>query len=282
MSSKKDVAVKQEAGALALADFEADAGAGFENQTQADMVIPFLKLMQASSKEVKAKGSSARAGMLLNSATGEEYDGDDGVEIVPAITEHCYIQYRPRSEGGGFVAKHDATSEVIRAAKDLAAKHNRPFGKLYTDYANDGTPTGDELIETFSLYAVLCDGGDPVGMIVLAFDSTDIKFYKKWNTGVASFLLPKADGSGKFSPALFSHSVRVTTQENKYAAGDSFNYVLKPAKGSIKDSLIAPNDPRYTAGRDLRDLVSQGIAKAAVETAESRAEAGPGTRTNVF
>jgi hypothetical protein len=220
--------------------------------------------------------------MLVNSATGQAFDGDEGVLIVPAITEHCYIEYRQRDNGGGFVAKHEPNSDAIREAKELAAKYNRPFGKLYTEYSADGKPTGNELAETFSLYAVVCDGNDPIGMVVIAFDSTDIKFYKKWNTGVASFLLPKSDGSGKFSPALFSHAVRVTTQEFKYPAGESFNYVLKPAHNTIKESLIAPTDPRYVAGRDLRDLVSQGIAKAAVETAESRPEGGPGTRTNVF
>jgi hypothetical protein len=279
------VATKNE-GALALADFESDAGAGFENQTQADMVIPFLKLMQVGSKEVKAKGSLAKAGMLMNSATGELFDGDKGVLIVPAITDHCYIEYRSRFSGGGFVAKHDVNAEIIAIAKAEALRLQRPFGKLYTDYTpnpqDQNKPMGNELAETFSLYAVVCDGTDPVGMAVLAFDSTDIKGYKKWNTGVASFMLQKADGSGKFSPALFSHSVLVTTVENNYHGDSAYNYVLKPANSTIKDSLITPNDPRYAAGRDLRALVNQGIAKAAVETGESRPEAGPGTRTNVF
>lgn len=276
MATKKtgsDVAVREEAGAIAIADFEADAGAGFENQTRDDMVIPFLKLMQGLSKEVKAKGSTLRAGMLVNSATGEAYDGDEGVEIVPALTEHCYIEYRQRDNGGGFVAKHDVNSDVIRDAQALAAKLNRPFGKLYTEYSDDGKPTGNELTETFSLYAIVCEDGQPNGFVVIAFDSTDIKFYKKWNTGIASFMLPKADGSGKFNPAMFAHLVRVTTAEHKYPAGESFNYVLKPAKGSIRESLLSAKDPRYIAGKDLRDLVNQGIAKAAMETAEVRPEA---------
>lgn len=270
------VAVKENAGALAIADFEADANAGFENQTSADMVIPFLALMQVGSKQVKAKGSTLRAGMLVNSATGESFDGDEGVLIVPAITEHCYVEYKPRGNGGGFVAKHGINAEIIATAKAEAARLERPFGKLYADYtpnpADGNKPMGNELTETFSLYAILCDGTDPTGFVVIPFDSTDIKAYKKWNTGVASFLLPRADGSGKFSPALFSHTVRVTTQENKHPGGDAYNYVMRPANGTIKESLISPKDARYEAGKSLRDLVLQGIAKAAVD--EGKPEAG--------
>lgn len=275
-TASKDVAVREQAGAVAVADFEADAGAGFENQTGADIVIPFLKLMQGLSKEVKAR--EAMAGQLVNSVTGEAVDE---VVIVPAITEHSYIEYRPRDNGGGFVAKHQVGSDVVKAAQALAAKLNRPFGKLYTSYGDDGKPTGNELIETFSLYAVVCDDAEPVGMVCIAFDATDIKFYKKWNTSVASFMLPRSDGKGKFCPPMFSHSVVVTAEEHKYPGGEAYNFVLRPAAGTIRDSLIAASDPRYKAGRDLRDLVNQGLARAAHETMATEASE-PKMKTSIF
>lgn len=277
--TSKDVAIKQQAGALAVADLEADAGAGFENQSRADMVIPYLKALQGLSKEVTAKGSNVRSGMLLNSATGEAYDGDEGVLIVPAITEHVYVEYIPRDKGGGFAGRHAPNSEIVETAKARAAALNRPFGKLYTEYANDGTPVGNELIETFYVYAVVCDDMDPMGMVVLAFDSTDIKAYRKWNTGVSSFMLPRSSGQGKFNPAMFTHLVRVTTQENRYPGGSSYNFVLRPAvNNNIRESLLAGDDPRYIEGRNLRQLVADGLAKAAVDVSE-KSEASGGKDT---
>jgi len=264
--ASKEVATKDKASTeVALYDYGDYAGQGFENQTAADRVIPFVKIMQVGSKEVKAKDSTLRAGQLVNSATGEVYASDKGLLIVPAITDHVFVEYRPRSQGSGFVGRHKETDPIVQEAKAQAAKFNKKFGRYNTAYASDGTETGNELTETFYVHAIICDEKDALGWATLAFDSTDIKVYKKWNEGPAGYkVVPMPDGSKAAAP-MFSHLVRVTTEENKYPGGDSFNFVLKPAKGTIKDSALPTNDPRFQAGAQLCGFVKKGLVKVAVD-----------------
>jgi len=264
-----EVAVKEES---AVATYEGYAGAGFENQSLKDRVIPYLKLLQAGSPEVKKapKGSTARAGSILHTATGDLYAGDEGVEIVPVYTERWYVEFIPRDSGaGGYVGRHRETDPVVVAAQAEHDRLNRPFGKLYTSYDADGNPNGNELIETVYLYVVVCEGKFPAGWAVLSISSTNLKFYKKWNSGPSDFVLFDAKG-GKIDVPLFAHLTRVTTDENHYRKGDSFNFILRPANGSIRASLLPQTDPRFLAGAELYQLVKKGQAKAAVEEQAER------------
>lgn len=278
--STQEVATKA---STAIDTYDEFDGAGFENQGLKDRVIPYLKLLQAGSPEVKKapKGSPLRAGMLLNPSTGDFYDGEEGTEIVPVYTEWAYIEFIPRDTGlGGFVARHRETDDIVVKAKADHDRLGRRFGKLYTSYDVDGNPNGNELIETCYLYAVVCDGKLPSGWVVLSISSTNIKFYKKWNTGPTDYVIYNEKGEKKHPP-LFAHLTRVTTTENHYKGGDSYNFIFKPANGSIKASLLPKTDPRFLAGLELYQLVKKGQAKAAVDEqqAEGRSSASAGEDT---
>ena len=46
------------------------------------------------------------------------------------------------------------------------------------------------------------------------------------------------------------------------------------ADGSVLESMLAPDDPAYTAARDLREAIQQGRAKADQNTAEREGGGG--------
>lgn len=238
-------------GIAATIDYGQDAGAGFENQTQADISIPFLKVLQGLSPEV-TKYNAAKPGMLFNTVTEEV---SSSVTFVPATTRHVYVEWKPRSEGGGFIAEHQVNSPVVTKAQGESQK----FGEYFVGK--------NELVETFYVYGMLLDeNGDPSGPAILGFTSTKIGPYKKWNTRINMFQIKTADGR-KVRPPLFAHSVKLTTEIEHRAKGDSFNVVLNPAKGDVAASLLPPGHPALEAAKSLRDMVQSGGARAAYETA---------------
>lgn len=264
---EKSVAKRGET-AVAAYDYGEQADAGFENQTGDDLALPFIGVLQALSPQVDDSDDrhidGARAGMLYNTVTEALFDGKDGVEFIPALTEHVFVEWVPRNRGGGFVARHQPTSDVVAKAKEGSPS----FGVYATDY----TPTGDEkspfqgndLIETFYVYGVVV--GEQVEPVVLAFTSTKIKVYKRWATKLNMFTIPGPEGR-KIRPPLFAHRVRLTTQSQKNNNGSFHNFALSPAEGgSLVDSLLPPDDPRFLAAKDCYDMVKSGAARASYET----------------
>lgn len=228
---------------------EAVAGQGFENQTREDITIPVIYLLQALSPQLETI-AGARAGMLLNSVTEELYDE---LLFVPASTSHEFVEYVPRKAGGGFVGVHPVGSDLIKHVKAT-----QQFGQ-YTNGEN-------ELVEFFSVFGVLCDAEQPLGMAVIRFKSTKIKVYKQFNTRLQTCQVPRSTGPGRFTPALFQHVIRVSTKKEKNAHGEFYNFVLQSAveNNTIK-SLISPTDPRSVMAQECYKLLKEGRVTATYE-----------------
>lgn len=251
MSKKQEMVPTASQQLAPVADYGADAGAGFEHQGREDISIPFLSLLQANSPEI-SEIEAAKPGMLFNTVTRELARE---VVIVPASTRHQFVEWVPRDKGGGFVSARSASDPEVHAA--IAAS------KSFGDYQ---LPNGNELVETFYIYAVLLDNdGQPNGFATIGFTSTKIKVYKNWNTTIRMFQVKTPDGR-KISPPLFAHTVKVSSKPDKNAKGVFSNFSLVPAKGTIAESLLPPDHPAFLAAKELRTMVDQGLAKAAYES----------------
>lgn len=263
--TKKEVAKKQSTAVGQVYDYGEDAGGGFENQTREDIAIPFISVLQGLSPQVsKGTVEGARPGMLFNTVTEELYDPKEGLIFVPSYTEHVYVEWVPRKEGGGFVAIHQVNDETVKKAKEEAEE----FGKLKIDREGGGQ---NDLVETFYVYGTLLDEDyEPVSMAVIAFTSTKIKIYRRWNTSLRMFTI-KTDDGRKVRPPLFAHTVRITTAEESNSEGDYFNFRLNPAAGNIRESLLEPGHPALEAAKSVADMVKAGEARAAHETQDGGA-----------
>lgn len=263
MGSKQEVAAAKTTAVGAVIDYSEFSGQGFEGQTRADLSIPFIGVLQALSPAVE-KLNGAKAGMLINTVTEELFDTKDGITFVPAVTQHVFVEWVPRNKGGGFVGIHAINGEVVKKAQATAAAEAEKTGKdtgfLLT------TEAGNDLIETFYVYGVQTDGDAAVGMAVIAFTSTKIKVYKKFNTKVRTHLVALADGR-RVNPPLFANLVRISSFKDKNNKGEFFNFQLSPAEGGdLKASLLKTDDPRFLAAVDCKKLVESGAARAAFDT----------------
>lgn len=241
-------------------DYGENSEKGYENTSQDDFLLPFLNLLQDTNDEIKKKDpkyiEGAVAGMFLNKATGSLYDGEKGLIIVPVITQHHYVEWIPRDQGGGFVATHGIRDEIVLEAK----RANK--GKI----TGLKTKEGNDLVDTFLIFALVMDTLDAKeasDYVVISFTATKIKPYK-----TITGQLRKLKGA-----PLFANRVLLTSFDDKNDKGHFKNVKLTPAvEGSAVKSLLQPDSLVLEQGKMLWDQVLKGMVQA--NFAAEKAEAG--------
>jgi len=241
----------KEGGVLAPYDYGDASGSGFEETTADDFAIPFISILQSMSPQVmKGKPEyleGASAGNLFNTVTGEVYEGEEGVIIVPCCRQFVTVEWLPREKGGGLVGMHDPKGDLVTQAKSRAQE----FGAWKTEEGND-------LVDTFYLYSLILDSVDadePTGLpVVITFTSTKIKKYRqamsKWR-------------AIKGSPPLYAFRVRLRAVNDSNNKGDFYNYDMSPAVGSsYSECLLPPNHGVFQAGARFMEQVQSGTMRA--------------------
>lgn len=254
-ASKKTTAIETTADEAALMNFDYgdEAGEGYDPESASDVQIPFVTALQTMSPQVKKveKGGieGAEIGMLYNNVTNEL---SESIRFVPAISRKKYVEWRTRDEGGGYVAEHDLGSEIVQKFK---AKGER--GPWKTEGGKH------EIIETQYLYCIGVDkDDDPTGeFFVLSFTNTKLAAWRKWNTSIHTLRVNTP--RGKKQPPLYAHVVELKTKEQSNKHGDFYNFLLTPANGEMKKSLVGPQSAAFQAAKDLRAMVESGVAQAA-------------------
>lgn len=244
---------------VASSGYGEDAGKGFEGTSGADMAIPFLGILQSNSPQVEDQSpAGAKAGEFFNSVTRELVSGETGVIVQPVYMEHAYVEWTPRTKGGGFVGMHSPDSEVVKAALTAAG------GDKFTKLAN-----GDnDLIETHYVYVLILDetGEETQGFALISFSSTKIKPYKNWLTAMRML---------KGKPPLFANRAKLTTVKQKNEKGTFFNFQIDPIKGTWLGSLIPPGHALLTEAQGFIKMIKSGMARADFEKQSTR-EPGEG------
>jgi len=207
----KNVAKKKEAALPALAStFEEFDDMGFEQATADSFAIPFLAILQSNSPQVKKTSGAyiedATEGMLLNTVQNSVRDGEkDGVLVIPCMYRQGFVEWIPRDSGGGFVQEF-LPHEAPKTERD--------------DDNRDVLPNGNELIDTRYHSVLLLNEDGSASPIVIAMTRTQVKKSKRWMSLMQDIRWPKADGSGTYTPPMFSHVYRLTVvpeQKDEYS-----------------------------------------------------------------
>jgi len=207
-------------------------------------MVPFISILQSNSPQVEEKDPvGAEAGKLFNTVTKELYDE---VVVIPVHRESAFVEWIPRTKGGGFVAMHDPEGEVVQNA---VKENNGSRVKLKLGE--------NDLVETHYVYALVLDpaGSEVQGFAVIAFKSTAIKPYRELLTSL--YML-------KGKPPIFANRVRLQTTKQKNEKGTYYNYKISPLRESYAASLINPAEERslLQEATAFRDQVLNGLARA--------------------
>jgi hypothetical protein len=234
--------------------FGADIGAGLEGTDKECFAIPFLRVIQSGSPQVKrteaAYNPAAKEGMLINSVTGELIDGDEGLIIIPCAFQRRFIRWGGVGKPDEGKFKGEFTPEEIDALKAA--------GKVID---LDGYPTieGDELTDTRSHY-VLIESETGFTQALFPLGSTQIKKSKQL-LSILSSIKVRVDGK-LVTPPTWMNRIKVTTVPESNDKGSWMGVKFEVA-GFIEDEEI------YKAGKAFNEAVAGGAVKAAYAAEES-------------
>jgi hypothetical protein len=208
--------------------------------------------------------------MIINTVTGEAYDGDRGIAFVPATTNHVFVEWKPRKEGGGFVAVHEVASPTVAQAKN----ESQEFGKY--------SIKGNDLIETFYVFGVGMDTDGNMFQAVLAFTSTKIKKYKAWMTRAKTIQL-QIDANRRIPAPLFAHRYLLRTVGEKNNNGSFYNWEVTFDGPDAASARLMPKSDLFQAAVAVKTAIESGQAKAAHASQDSgSAPSSDGSSKPVF
>lgn len=190
----------------------------------ADNTLPFLAILQKGSPQVNKQDPAyikgAEAGMLFNTATGQLWSQEDGVQFIPCGIQKNLVEWVPRTSGGGYVNTHPFDFDL---AKRMGGVRNEK-GVIVL-------PNGNHLVETLYTFGLLPDGSPAV----IGASSTALKPMRDWMSQRNAQRLP----SGAVAPA-FAKTYRLRTVWQKNDSGDWFNWKVFIEDGWTAENMIAP------------------------------------------
>jgi hypothetical protein len=219
------VVKKEEAGALAINLFEADADKGSQNMTQEDLALPFLKVLGQLSPEINKRDGKyvegAEAGMILNTVTNEIFDGAKGIDVLPVFYERKYVEWQDRGDSKGApVAIHNAESDIVSTTtRDKSYKDRLPNGNYLENTAN---------------HFVVVLGKSPQSALI-SMKSTQLKISRKWNSMMMGIKLQGKNGM--FTPPTYSHIYKLKTTQMSNDKGTWFGWDVSKV-GPIEDKSV--------------------------------------------
>ena len=233
-------------GALATFDMEADAQQGAQNISQADLALPFLKILGQLSPEVNKRDGKyvegAEPGKIINTVTNQLYDS---LQVIPCHYKRQYIEWQDRGTSTGApVAIHEADSDIVSQTTR---------GKDY----KDRLPNGNYLDNTASHFVLTV--GDTPSTALISMKSTQLKVSRKWNSMMMGI---KMQGkNGLFTPPTYSHIYKLSTVQMSNDKGTWFGWDVAKV-GPVVDKAI------YDMAKSFAESVGKGEIQAKPEVQE--------------
>ena len=249
---------KKDSGSLAL--FGNYTAKGFENMTQEDLALPFLRILGQLSPQVTEGDAkyiaSAKPGMIYNTVTSELYDGKKGIRVIPCYYKKDFPEWSDRGDGPGApVAVHLPNSPVIQTGKRDGSKIR--------------LPNGNYLEETASYYimAETKTGGFTPALITMK--STQLNVSKKWNSMMKTIQIPNGDG-GFAIPPMHGVVYNLSSVLQKNDKGSWYGWVVNMERimGSADKSL-------YLMSKDFNSNVSKGNVQTKADVEEVAKDNAP-------
>jgi hypothetical protein len=229
-----------------------DAGAGQESMTRDDFAIPRLSILQSLSPQCAKREATyvegAEAGHIFDNITGEMYDGEVGITVIPVSYRRTNLEWKTRAAGGGFVADHGTDDSI------LATCTKDDKGALIT-------PAGTVIVTTAEYLCLVIDPETgSAKQVAISMAKSQLKKAKKWNTMISQLQVATPDGKGFFNPAMFYRSYQLVTIPESNDQGNWFGWSIKPASPTL---ALPGGESIYLSARTFRNLIAKGEVKVA-------------------
>jgi hypothetical protein len=254
-ASSKELAQLSEMDAL----FEQHKGAGLQNVTAQDVLIPRLQILQALSPQIDRRDSAyiegAVAGQICDLGMGELYE--DAIQFLPVYFVKQWLEWAPRNTGKGLQGIHK-TDAIL--AKTKPNDRNKPV-----------LDNGNLIVETHQFYGLNLTAGGRKVFIPMA--STQIKKARLINTWATDEKVKRPDGS-EFTPPLWFRSIKLGTVPEDNAEGKWIGW--KPERS---ERLVDLPDFRIVRDRvlEFQDALEAGTVRGDLNDLQDDPAAGGGS-----
>lgn len=237
-------------------DFFEGAGEGMEDFSQGDFLVPYVRIIQALSKELQ-KGHTkyiqgAQNGMFVNSATKHLTDGEQGFYAIPLHYSKRYQSWKPNNGGPAQDYGEDST-EYDKIVPDEKGKRIDAAG-------NEVTAAGQ-----YFILIVDIETGD-TEIAVLSFSGSQMKKSRQWNSQIAARREKNPNTGKTVSPAMYFYSYHITSVPESNDKGQWYGF-------SISEGPKVPALPNaqeiFQFAKATRDQITGGALKAAAVEPES-------------
>ena len=257
MANGKNITAKSN-GSVSL--FGNDLSKGFENMTQDDLALPFIRILGQLSPQVTQGDAkyieAAKPGMIYNTVTNDLFDGKKGVKVIPCYYKKDYPEWSDRGDGPGApVASHLPNSPVIATGKREGSKIR--------------LPNGNYLEETAYYYVMVESKTGAYTPALITMKSTQLNVSKKWNSMMKTIQMP--DGKGGFAiPPMHGVVYNLASTLQKNDKGSWYGWVV------TMDRILDQADKTlYLSAKDFRGNVSKGNVQTKADVEEKSNTATP-------
>ena len=206
--------VKKQGGALVNASFEEMSGLGFAETTTQDMSIPFLRILGAQSPQVDESDGAyvegAKGGMLYNTVTNTVTSGKEGMLVVPCYYNRRYVEWKPRTEGGGYVASYLPDDPIVPTA-------------VRNDKNEEVLPNGNLLTNTAQHFVMLVEG-DQYSRCLITMSSTQLKKSRRWLSQMNA--MTAMGKNGPYTLPMMSQFYTLTTVPEQNDLGKWYGWAI--------------------------------------------------------
>ena len=224
------------------AAFAADSGVGFESVSQSDLQIPFLRILQALSPQLKKSDAAfiagAAQGDIFNTVTNKTWLAEEGVVVLPIFFQMKFLEFVPRGQGGGFVGELSADCDEVRTAvrdKDTGME-------LLTN--------GNELVRTAQHYIKIVHEDGSLESAIVDMKKTQLKRSRLW---LSLMMMQKHNGATLPSFAK-RYRLRSVEDGNDKGSWGSWSISLEGDVASIED---------YKESKDMHGRIRSGSLQIA-------------------
>lgn len=234
---------------------EAAADQGMEEVKHEDMLIPFIKVLQANSPQATrghvdfVKG--AEPGFFL--CLDQIYNGESGIYFQPVKYVHQYTEWKPRTAGGGLVAQHG--EEIMKVAIE---QENGSY-KL---------PNGNDLVVSSTWFGLLVNPERRAFMPAVAgLSGTQTRSARALNTAIKGLrkTVTKDGITKEFTPPAWASVFKATTALRTNDKGSW--YVWSFERVGYLNEMFSGVDAKFAetlfrAAQTMYEGIQAGIIKA--------------------
>jgi len=246
------VAKKEEAGLPAeMMDILMETAGEGVSYDSSELQIPFIRVAQGTSPQLKKSDMkyipNLRQGDIFNTVSGQAWDGEEGIIVIPCYQTTTYPEFIAGDQGGGYVG--------VRSADDPDLQRTTRQG------AKEYLPNGNEVIKSDQHFCLVVGSDGMYEPAIVDFKSTGLKVSRRWKTQIAMQKIKDKEGNMR-TPALFATMWKLSvTEESRTVDGEMrswYNWQVEK-EGFVQDRNL------LDAAIAFRKSVEKGEAKAMSE-----------------